>query len=112
MGDFFNSSQFESNANNQQQGAAQADTPAKIDSHAHVTISQVVHLTRKEDGLVIHRQKIHSITAIGMVVTVEEDTVKNVYIINDHTFGGPIEVQLWKNDSDGKHFYYLIKLRL
>lgn len=66
---------------------------------ASVSLSQVVHKTRKDDGLVLHRQKIHSITCIGLVLTVEELTTKNIYSIDDGSRGAPVEVQYWKNDD-------------
>lgn len=64
-----------------------------------VSLSQVIHWTRKDDGLVIHRQKVHSITCIGRVLSVEELTTKNIYTIDDQSRGAPIEVQYWKNDD-------------
>ena len=64
-----------------------------------VSLSQVINWTRKDDGLVIHRQKVHSIACIGLVISVEELTTKNIYTIDDQTRGAPIEVQYWKNDD-------------
>jgi hypothetical protein len=67
-----------------------------------VSLSQVIHLTRKDDGLVIHRQKVHSLTAIGLVLHIEELTTKNIYTIDDQSRGSPIEVQYWKNDDNNQ----------
>ncbi|CAG2105392.1 unnamed protein product [Medioppia subpectinata] len=73
-----------------------------------VSLSQVIHLTTKDDGLVLHRQKIHSLVAIGLVVNIEELTTKNIYRIDDHTRGAPIEVQYWKNeDIDASNSRYV-----
>lgn len=102
MGEFFNSSQFDVNTNVLPQGETE-----QSNTHAHVSLSQIVNLTRKEDGLIIHRQKINTLTTIGIVITVDELTTKNVYRIDDYTFGAPIEVQLWKN-SDDEGIYVLL----
>lgn len=101
MGDFFNTTQFDNNQNPQQQ--QQSDPNERgLQNHVHVSLSQVVNLTRREEGLIIHRQKVHIISAIGVLINVEEGNTKNVYLIDDYTKGGPVEVQLWKNDNDGK----------
>ena len=98
MGDFFNSTQFDQNPKTD----TQAETSERAGSHVHVSLSQVANLTRKEEGLIIHCQKIYSITTIGVVQSVEELTTKNVYMLEDYTVGAPVEVQLWKNENDGK----------
>lgn len=67
---------------------------------AHVSLAQIVHNVSKEESLVISGQKINSIIAIGVVISVEELTTKNIYSIEDYTNGSPIEVQLWKNDNN------------
>jgi len=95
---FFESSQFDHP--NQSNAPVQSNDTDRFQHHAHVSNSQIAKLTRKEDLLVIHRQKITSVTAIGFVLSVEELTTKNVYTIDDYTNGGPIEVQLWKNEEN------------
>lgn len=106
MNDFFSNTNFEGNAN-QAQGQGEGDRPISGNNNVHVSLSQVVHLTRREDGLVVHRQKVHSITVIGVVINVEEATTKNVYLIDDYTNGGPVDVQLWRNESDGRSRFCL-----
>lgn len=98
MGDFFNASQFDT-TNNAAGGAQTKNTDNQ--NLVHVSASQVAKLTRREEGLVIHRQKANTIICIGVVVSVEELTTKNVYVIDDYTLGSPIEVQLWKSENDG-----------
>ncbi len=104
MGDFFNTTQFDANQNQGQQPQSDLnDQP----NHVHVSLSQIVNLTRREEGFILHRQKVHTITAIGVLLSVEEGLIKNVYLIDDYTKGGPVEVQLWKNnDSDGNVFIF------
>ncbi|KAF7495715.1 Replication protein A 32 kDa subunit [Sarcoptes scabiei] len=102
MGDFFNSSQYDQG--NDQVGQVSSTTSAEnvsAQNLVHVTLSQIAKLTRREESLVMYRQKIHSIVAIGMVVSVEELTTKNIYTIDDYTLNSPIEAQLWKNEAEG-----------
>ena len=80
-------------------GGAHSTTTTDRKNIVSVSLSQVIHWTRKDDGLVIHRQKVHSITCIGLVLSVEELTTKNIYTIDDQSRGAPIEVQYWKNDD-------------
>ena len=81
------------------QSSGGGQTSSEKRNLASASLSQVIHNTRKDDGLVIHRQKIHSVTCIGLVLSVEELTTKNIYTIDDGSRGAPIEVQYWKNDD-------------
>lgn len=101
MGDFFSTTQFDINQNQGQQQQPEFNDRDQL-NHVHVTLSQIVNLTRREEGLIIQRQKVHTITVYGMLINVEEGNTKNVYLIDDFSKGGPVEVQLWKNDNDGK----------
>lgn len=65
-----------------------------------VSLSQVVHCTRKDDGLVIHQNKVHTLTTVGLVLGVNEVTTKVIYTIDDQSLGSPVEVQFWKNDDE------------
>lgn len=98
MGDFFNSTQFDGATNGNQQNQSKNFEEQNL---AHVSTSQISKWTRREDGLVGFRQKIHTVVCIGVVVSVEELTTKNIYVIDDYTIGSPLEVQLWKNENDG-----------
>lgn len=109
MGDFFNTTQFDNNQNPQQQPSSDPNERG-LQNHVHVSLSQVVNWTRREEGLIIHRQKVHTISAIGVLISVEEGNTKNVYLIDDYTKGAPVEVQLWKNDNDGMFSVKLILL--
>ncbi|KAH9404650.1 PREDICTED: replication protein A 32 kDa subunit-like [Rhagoletis zephyria] len=104
MGDFFSTTQFDINQNQGQQQQPEFNDRDQL-NHVHVTLSQIVNLTRREEGLIIQRQKVHTITVYGMLINVEEGNTKNVYLIDDFSKGGPVEVQLWKNDNDGTGSY-------
>lgn len=103
MSDFFKPSNFDAP---DESGNVAGHGTKKIENQldqniVHVSCSQIARLTRKEDGLVLHRQKVHTVVVIGVVQSVEEVTTKNVYVIDDYTPGGPIEVQYWKNTAEG-----------
>ncbi|KAH9516379.1 DNA-directed RNA polymerase I subunit rpa2 [Dermatophagoides farinae] len=65
----------------------------------HVSCSQIARLTNKDNGLVMFRQRIHSIIAIGVVQNIQEFVNRNIYTIDDYT-GSSIEVHLYKNDVE------------
>lgn len=98
MADFFQSSQFDGNTS-VVNASGQSDAGGN-QNVARVSLSQIARLTRREDGLVIHRQKVHTLVTIGVVISVEELNTRNVYLIDDYTLGAPVEVQLWKNDNE------------
>lgn len=52
---FFGSTDFETQNQNQANQSSDTETASNT---VHVSLSQVANLTRKEDGLVIHRQKV------------------------------------------------------
>ena len=114
MGDFFKSSQFDDNLDK----SKTSGQTEHILPHVHVTLSHVSKLTRQEEGLVMYRQKIGTITVIGVVKNVQELATKNIYLIDDHTCDSPVEVNLWKNggedDQAGKviqfNLHYLINI--
>ncbi|XP_054162033.1 replication protein A 32 kDa subunit-like [Oppia nitens] len=93
-------SQFDPNTNGPANAGQSGGQSGDRKNLVAVSLSQVVHCTRKDDGLVIHRQKVHSLTTIGLVVSIEELTTKNIYRIDDQTRGAPVEVQYWKNDDN------------
>jgi len=101
-------SQFDPNTNAGGQGGGggfggaggQSSSGADRKNLVSVSLAQVIHLTTKDDGLVVHRQKVHSLVAIGLVLNIEELVTKNIYRIDDQTRGAPIEVQYWKNDDN------------
>ncbi|KAI2810364.1 hypothetical protein RDWZM_002636 [Blomia tropicalis] len=96
MGDFFKSSQFDDNLDK----SKTSGQTEHILPHVHVTLSHVSKLTRQEEGLVMYRQKIGTITVIGVVKNVQELATKNIYLIDDHTCDSPVEVNLWKNGGE------------
>ena len=105
MSDFFNTSNFDA-ADESARGGGGAGGKQNSDNQLNqnivrVSCSQIARLSRREEGLILHRQKVNTIVVIGVVQSVEELTTKNVYIIDDHTPGSPIEVQLWKNTPEG-----------
>lgn len=61
-------------------------------SLSSVSISLIVNLTRKDEGLVIHQQSLTTITFIGLVLSIEEDGGKVTCSVDDQSFGSPIDV--------------------
>lgn len=63
-----------------------------------VSLDQIMKLTTKEHGLVIHRQNASTIVVVGRVQSTTETTTKSTFEINDQT-GDCIEVHLWKTED-------------
>ena len=100
--DFFNISENDFSNHGGREEAVKESGPGTF---TNVTLSQLATLTRREEGLIIHRQKLQTICTVGIVTKVEELTTKNVYLLDDYTLSGPIEVQLWKDEKEsGKPF--------
>lgn len=57
-----------------------------------VSISQIVNRTRKEEGLIIEQQKIEKVSVVGLVLSVQEQTTKATFLLDDHSDGSPINV--------------------
>lgn len=60
---------------------------------AAVSISQIIKLTRPNEGLIIHKRKIHHVNLVAFVYEILDINAQKIHVLlDDFTSGGPLEV--------------------
>lgn len=71
----------------------------RVNNVVPVTVAMIMNASESEEHLKIGSMPAHMLTVVGLVKTVDEQSTRIVYTLDDMT-GPPLEIQMWLGEND------------